>query len=80
MKAILISTQDDDWEALYLDGSLYAEGSTVGAPEPERFWIELTNTYSLTSITYMELQQPLFGGNFPETLNDILADTTITHM
>lgn len=36
-RVIILSTQDGDWEALYIDGKLHTEGHTIG--EGDRFYI-----------------------------------------
>lgn len=50
--AIVLTTQDGDWEALYIDGYLIDEGHSLENPQ---YWIDWTKEFSLDSVEFHEL-------------------------
>lgn len=72
-KIILVTNEDGDYEALYLNGKIIVQGSSV-----PRF--ELTDTMSKNQPYEYETHEVTadwiedFGGNYPDSLLDIPQD------
>ena len=47
MKATIIGTQEGDWEALFIDGVLIAQGHSLGEGDPARFWLDIAQTHGV---------------------------------
>jgi hypothetical protein len=57
MKALLLRTQEGDWEGLYIGDKLIDEGHRLGEGSPESFWLDISLNYGITSadLTILEL-------------------------
>lgn len=47
MKAILLISQDGDWEGLFIDGKLISEGHQLGEGRKEFFWLNIGAEYGI---------------------------------
>jgi hypothetical protein len=56
-RVVILSTQDGDWEGLYIDGQLIDEGHTLGQGHSKTYLLRMSEEYKFTSkdIIYAEL-------------------------
>ncbi len=81
MKATLLTTQDGDWEGLYIEYKLFEEGHKIAEEGPEKFWLELSQLFDLRGndldiieLNYEDNKQIVSTGNFPPSLFDLSGD------
>ncbi len=48
MRPLLLTTQEGDWEGLFVNGKLIEEGHTIGEGDPVRFWLTFAHEYKCT--------------------------------
>ena len=75
MKALILRTQEGDWEGLYIGSVLVDEGHKLGEGNQEKFWLDIAENHGVTSadLTILELtdeddKETTDSGNFPREL------------
>lgn len=46
-KAVLLKSQDGDWEGLFINGKLYDEGHKLGEGDYVRFWLGISQKFNI---------------------------------
>jgi len=77
-KAILIHSQDGDWEGLFINGKLIGEGHQLGEGRKEYFWLNIGAKYGITGddliikeIEDIDEDYLSTSGKFPATLAEM---------
>jgi hypothetical protein len=78
MKAILLRSQDGDWEGVFVDGKLIAEDHTIGEGNSIKWWLDFSRKYDVVSedLTVHELNDAdekrlEFYGSLPDNLKHL---------
>lgn len=74
---IVMTDQEGEYEALYVDGNLISEASSLGEGDSFGFWGEMTQKYNfqMSDIQKFEVSNEdnselMMCGSFPDTLSE----------
>lgn len=75
-KAILLTSQDGDWEGLFINGKLISEGHQLGEGRKEFFWLNIGAEYGvkgedliIKEINNEDDEELSMNGNFPSRIS-----------
>lgn len=77
-RVVILSDQDGDWEALYIDGKLIDEGHTLGEGNHRIYLLEQSEKYNFKSkdiiedaVNDIDNEMVMDRGNFPKSLDEL---------
>lgn len=75
-RAVLLHSQDGDWEGLFINGKLISEGHQLGEGRKETFWLDIGAKYQISGadlavkeVDDIDGEQLSDSGNFPLSLD-----------
>jgi len=78
MKVHILSSQDGDWEGLFVDGKLVSEGHVLGEGNSQMFMLEMAEKYGFKGDDVLSLEvndsddeMLQTTGGFPDKLKDL---------
>jgi hypothetical protein len=81
MKVLILSSQDGDWEGLFIDGNLIDESETLGEGASKTYLLEMSERYNFSTndVSYLDVndddnEELMLSGNFPTELSELSGE------
>jgi hypothetical protein len=80
MKVLILSSQDGDWEGLFINGKLIDEAEVLGEGGSKTYLLEMSEKYkfSTNDVSYLDVndednEELMLSGNFPTEISELIG-------